>query len=91
MPFVRSKMLSDAKSNIVLRFRSRSVLTSVVLSLLRGHDLPVNSPAGIVACFDRVEKILNTKVGVLASLYDRLLIGVVLDALVRDGDRSGAC
>lgn len=64
VPFVRSKMLSDAKSSTVLRSQLRLLLTSIVLGLLRGHDLPVNSPAGVVACFDGVEEILNTKVGV---------------------------
>lgn len=84
-------MLSKAKSSTVLRFRSTSVLTLVAFGLLRGHDLPVNSPAGVVAGIDGVEEILNTKVGVHAGLYDSLLVGVVLDTLVRDGDRSGAC
>lgn len=80
-------MLSDAKSITVLRLRSRLILTSIVLSLLRGQDLPVNSPAGVVARFDGVEEILDTKVGVLPGHYDCLLVGVVLDTLVRNSDR----
>lgn len=66
------------------------MLTPVVFCLLWGHDLPVNSPAGIVAFFNGVEEILDPKVGILAGLYDSFLVGVVFDPLVRDRNRPGA-
>lgn len=56
---------------------------SELLSLLRGEDLNIHGPAGVIALLNRLEEILRMPIGVLGRHLPSLLIGKRLAALVR--------
>lgn len=54
-----------------------------LLGFLWLEDLHVDGPAGVLAALNGLEQVLGVPVGVLAGHLGRLLVGEVLDALVR--------
>jgi len=55
----------------------------VGFGLLEGHDLHFQRPTGIVSLLDGLEQVAAVVVGVLAGDPIRLLLGEILDALIR--------